>query len=163
MPSRPAQITLTPIGHVRRDTPAPAGAGAFIDPAAPARLVILPDFAAGLDGIEAYSHLIVLCWFDRATRPDRLDAPIHPEGRADLPSVGLFATRSPHRPNPIALATPRLLSRDGHTLTVSGLDAWDGTPILDLKGYLPSENAHPDAAIPHWLTILHAIHADERP
>ncbi len=158
----PPPITVTPIGHVRRPTPDPSDTAAFTDPATPAELVILPEFAAGLDGIEHYSHLILLCWFDRATRQWALDAPVHPEGRAAIPPVGLFATRAPHRPNPIAIATPRILARNGNTLTVTGLDAWDGTPILDLKGYLPSEDAHPDATIPPWLAALHALHAAER-
>jgi tRNA (adenine37-N6)-methyltransferase len=152
--------TLTPIGHVHRQEPSVPGA--FIDPAAPSRLVILPEFAAGLDGIEGYSHLIVLFWFDRSERPAMLDAPVHPEGRPDVPAVGLFATRSPHRPNPIAIACPRLLARDGSILTVSGIDAWDGTPILDIKGYIPRDDARPDAVIPAWLAALHHQHDAER-
>lgn len=60
---------------------------------------------------------------------------VHPRGRVDIEEVGVFATRSPHRPNPIGLTLVKLLSKKGRTLTVRGLDAYDGTPVLDIKPY----------------------------
>ena len=79
-----------------------------------------------------------------------------------MPEVGAFATRTPQRPNPIGLATPRLLRRDGLTLWVIGFDAWPGTPILDLKGYTPRDDVHADATVPDWLQRLWSLHDDER-
>jgi tRNA (Thr-GGU) A37 N-methylase len=75
-----------------------------------------------------------------------------------MPEVGVFATRSPRRPNPIGIACPRLLRREGNRLVVSGLDAWDGTPIIDLKGYAPRDECRPDATVPDWLTALWRSH-----
>jgi len=156
----PDAFEVRAIGHVRR--PGAADDPRHLDPDQPCELAILPRYAGGLAGIEGYSHLVVLCLFDRAARPDRLDGPVHPEGRDDVPAVGLFATRSPFRPNPIAVSFPRLLRRDGDVLTVTGMDAWDGTPILDLKGYIPRGDAHPDATIPPWLEALQRRHDEER-
>ena len=140
------------IGFVRRPG-APADAEAFFDPFAESTLDILPRWADGLDGIEGYSHLVVLFWLDRARRLRRA-ARLRPEGSAAMPEVGVFATRSPRRPNPIGVACPRLLRREGNRLVVSGVDAWDGTPILDLKGYAPRDECRPDATVPDWLTAL---------
>ena len=123
--------------------------------------MILPRWEAALAGIEAYSHLLVIVWLDRARRA-RVARQQQPEGRAALPPVGLFATRTPRRPNPLGVATPRLLRREGRTLWVSGIDAWPGTPILDLKGYSPRDELHPEATVPDWLSSLWAIHDAER-
>ncbi len=84
------------------------------------------------------------------------------EGRAGAAPVGFFATRTPRRPNPIGIACPRLLRRDGRRLLVSGIDAWDGTPILDLTGYSPRDELRPEATVPSWLTTLWAEHDAER-
>jgi tRNA-Thr(GGU) m(6)t(6)A37 methyltransferase TsaA len=149
------------IGHVRRpgaDELDPVG---FYDPTIESALEILPRWSAALTGIESFSHLIVLFWLDRARRV-RAPRQGRPEGRSDLPSVGLFATRTPHRPNPIGIATPQLIRRDQDTLWVSGIDAWPGTPIIDLKGYAPRDDLHAEATVPEWLTRLWAIHDAER-
>jgi tRNA-Thr(GGU) m(6)t(6)A37 methyltransferase TsaA len=98
------------------------------------------NFEDALDGIEAWDHLWVLFVFDRAEgwRPKVLP-PRSAERR------GVFATRSPHRPNPIGMSVVRLLGVDGLTLRVRGLDMLDGTPVLDIKPYVPYADAHPDA------------------
>lgn len=153
-------LTYRPIGHVHRD--APATPGAYLDPAAPCTLEILPEWESALTGLEGYSHLVLLFALDRAEVVSPHPELVHPEGRAEMPEVGLFATRSPHRPNPIALSCPRLLRRDGRVLTVSGTDAWDGSPILDLKGYSPPDDAHPEATVPAWLEALWELHREER-
>lgn len=147
------------IGTVRRAA-MPADPGGFLDPAAESAIELRPEWAAGLTGIEGYSHLVVLFWLDRAERPRRL-APGDarpPEGNPAYPAVGLFATRSPRRPNPIGIACPRLVRRDGPRLVVRGLDAWDGTPVLDLKGYAPRDELRPDATVPDWLERLWREH-----
>src|SRR4029450_3641280 len=105
-------------------------------------------------------HLRVIFWLDRArrARKPRLHTP---EGRAGLPEVGLFATRTPRRPNPLGVSAPRLLRRAGCTLWVSGIDAWPGTPILDIKGYAPREDLRQDATVPDWLGRLRGAHDAE--
>lgn len=154
----PARFRVQSIGTVRRPGGGPTEPGEWYDPTAETTLEILPRWEAGLAGIEEYSHLVVLFWLDRAARRRTAGARRPAEGRADLPPVGFFAIRTPRRPNPIGIACPRLLRRDGNRLLVSGIDAWDGTPILDLKGYSPRDELRPDATVPDWLTELWAGH-----
>jgi len=97
-------------------------------------LKILPEFEAGLLDIEGFSHLIVIWEFDRSVDFDLIASPPADPGRQH----GVFATRSPRRPNPIALTTVELLRREGPDLHVRGVDMLDGTPILDIKPYLSS-------------------------
>ena len=96
-------------------------------------LKILPEFEAGLTDIEGFSHLFVLWEFDRSSGFDLLGTP-----PIDDRPHGVFATRSPRRPNPIGLTTVELLRREGIELHVRGVDMLDGTPILDIKPYLSS-------------------------
>jgi len=96
-------------------------------------LEILPEFEAGLKDIEGFSHLFVLWMFDRSEGFELLGAPPGEEI-----AHGVFATRSPFRPNPIALTVVELLKREGTLLHVHGVDMLDGTPILDIKPYLSS-------------------------
>lgn len=122
-----------PIGHVR--TPytntqqVPKGLGAKHE--AEGTLEILPQFESGLNDIEGFSHLIVLWVFDRAEGFELTGTP-----PSDNRPHGVFATRSPRRPNPIGLSVVELLGRDGPRLRVRGVDMLDQTPILDLKPYL---------------------------
>jgi formylmethanofuran dehydrogenase subunit E len=104
-----------------------------------ARIEIYPEFADGLLGIEACERLQVLFELDRAP----VGAPLHqhPRGDQSQPRRGVFALRSPHRPNPLGLTTVRLLGVEGHVLRVDGLDAWDGTPVLDIKPYVDEPDA----------------------
>jgi tRNA-Thr(GGU) m(6)t(6)A37 methyltransferase TsaA len=96
-------------------------------------LKILPEFEPGLTDIEGFSHLIVLWEFDRSQGFELLGTP-----PSDNRPHGVFATRSPRRPNPIGLTTVELLRRDGADLHVRGVDMLNGTPILDIKPYLSS-------------------------
>jgi tRNA-Thr(GGU) m(6)t(6)A37 methyltransferase TsaA len=114
-----------------------------------------------LDGIERFSHIWVLWWLDRFRGPPSARK-VHPEGRPEMPLVGLFATRSPHRPNPIAMTAVRLLNRDGVLLRVEGLDAIEGTPILDIKPYLRRGDCLSEAVMPDWLERLWLLHDEER-
>jgi tRNA-Thr(GGU) m(6)t(6)A37 methyltransferase TsaA len=95
-------------------------------------IVIDERYLPGLEGVEMRSHLIVLSWFDRADRTLFRATPPHRKVEH-----GVFATRSPDRPNPIAFSVVDLLGRDGNILRVRGLDALDGTPIVDIKPYSP--------------------------
>lgn len=110
-------------------------------------IVILPAYAAGLAGIEAYSQLIVLFWMDRAPPPTALTT--HPRGDPTLPLTGVFASRGRGHPNPLGLAVVDLLARHDHVLTVRRLDAYDGTPIVDIKPY-DHYDVFPDPRVPDW-------------
>jgi tRNA-Thr(GGU) m(6)t(6)A37 methyltransferase TsaA len=158
---KPRWFRVQPIGYVRRPGVESPDPDAYYDPWAETALDVLPRWATALDGLEAYSHLVVIVWLDRTKRA-RTAGAFHPEGRENLPEVGLFATRSPRRPNPIGVSAPRLLRRDGSTLWVSGIDFWSGTPILDIKGYTPRDDLRPKATVPPWLEALWAIHDAER-
>ena len=152
---------VQPIGYVQRPGAAEPDPEAFYDPWMEMALEILPRWADALAGIEEYSHLVVIVWLDRAHRVRKARSFV-PEGREGLPEVGLFATRTPRRPNPIGISVPRLLRREGTTLWVSGIDAWPGTPILDIKGYAPRNDLRTDATVPEWLERLWAAHDAER-
>jgi tRNA (adenine37-N6)-methyltransferase len=117
-------------------------------------IIVEEALAGALGGLEECSHLIILYWMHRLTAGRSLPLTVHPGGHPELPLVGRFATRSPHRPNPIGQATVALLGRAGNVLTVKGLDAIDGTPVLDIKPYMPKYDAAPDARVPTWLTRL---------
>ncbi len=111
-------------------------------------IVLAEQWHAALDGLADFSHIWVIFCFDQSTSPTTTH--VHPMGRADLPLVGRFATRSPQRPNAIGIAAVELLGiRDG-VLRVRGLDALEGTAVLDLKPYLPGRDAHPDARVSDW-------------
>ena len=128
-------FTPKPIGFIRspyNDTKSiPKGLGARHD--AEGVLEILPEFEPGLTDIEGFSHLFVIWAFDRSDGYDLIGSPPFDER-----PHGVFATRSPRRPNPIALTVVELLHRDGGKLQVRGVDMLDGTPILDIKPYMSS-------------------------
>lgn len=129
----PTVISMRPIGYVRSDykeaREIPKGPGAKHE--AEGALEILPEFEPGLKDIDGFSHLIVIWAFDRSEGYDLLVTP-----PTDDRPHGVFSTRSPRRPNPIALTIVELLGRRGSALSVRGLDMLDATPILDIKPYL---------------------------
>ncbi len=139
-------LEMKPIGFVRSpyQTTAqiPRGLGAKHE--AEGVLEIKPELEAGLTDIEGFSHLYVLWAFDRAEGFDLLGAP-----PSDNRQHGVFATRSPRRPNPIGLTVVELLRRDGTRLHVRGIDMLEGTPILDLKPVL--SKVAPDNLRTGWL------------
>ncbi len=109
--------------------------------AATSEIHLFDGYVPGLQGVERCSHLIVLYWLDRADRRTLFATPPGETGER-----GVFATRSPNRPNPIGFAVVDLLRRDGPVLTVRGLDALDGTPVLDIKPYSAAIDCVPDAS-----------------
>ena len=128
-------VTMRPIGFVRsaytETSQIPKGPGA--SHTAEGVLDISPEFEQGLADIEGFSHLIVIWLFDRSQGYELLGTP-----PTDNRPHGVFATRSPWRPNPIGLTVVELLRRDGRRLHVRGVDMLDSTPILDIKPYLSS-------------------------
>lgn len=91
---------------------------------------IAPELAEGLFRLEESDKVLILFLFDRS---EGYDLMVHPKGDPSNPLAGVFATRSPRRPNPIGATVVRLLRVEGSLLTVEGLDAWEGTPVLDIK------------------------------
>jgi len=115
-------------------------------------IVVESSLTEALDNLEEFSHIIVLYWMHQVTAIEKRPLKTHPGGKQELPLVGRFATRSPNRPNPIGKATVRLLERQGNILRVEGLDALDGTPVIDIKPYIPGYDSVTDAKVPPWVT-----------
>lgn len=146
------EYIVRPIGFVRSAVKSPEDApkqGALAGTAA--EIVVDPALAEALSGLSGRvatgdaaaapgegrrgsGKIIVFCWMDRA---DRGRLKVHPRGQEDKPERGVFSTRSPHRPNPISLHTVELLEVRGNVLRVRGMDAVDGTPVLDIKPHSP--------------------------
>jgi len=141
-------MTLKAIGIVRNEIKQPARRdwGETVS-----EIVIDPGLTEALDGLEDFSHIIVLYWMHQVISRE-VPLKIHPMGRQELPLVGLFAARTPNRPNRIGKATVRLLQRQGNILMVRGLDALDGSPVIDIKPYLPGYDSATDATVPQWIT-----------
>jgi tRNA-Thr(GGU) m(6)t(6)A37 methyltransferase TsaA len=116
------------------------------------RLEISPELEPALYGIDEFSLLQIVFWFDRLRPIANFLDRIHPMGNTSLPLVGRFATHSPHRPNPIGLTIAELLERNGNILTVRGLDALDGTPLLDIKPFIMNKDLLSRAREPAWTT-----------
>lgn len=125
-----------------------------------AEIVIDPQWEELLDGIQGYSHIMVLYWPHLLTPGQRQMRKVHPMGRKDIAQQGIFATRSPARPNPILVTVARLLERRGSVLVVQGLEAVDGSPVLDIKPHTGSFHAANDTVVvPDWMAQLQAEHA----
>ena len=114
-------------------------------------IVIDKNYANGLDGIEDYSHVIIVYWMDQEKE---CHLKHHPQGKENIPYVGIFACRCPQRPNRIAISTVPLLSRKQNILKVRGLDVLNGTPILDIKPYTPQYDKVEEAKVPKWVSKL---------
>lgn len=141
-------ISLKPIGYVRNEAKEPRRREWD---KVTSDLVIDPDLAECIEGLEEFSHIIVVFWIHESG--DSFPRKVHPQGRADLPLSGVLSTRAPHRPNPLGLKVVKLLARRQNLLKVVGLDAIDGSPILDIKPYVPSDSI-PDAKYPDWVSKL---------
>lgn len=118
-----------------------------------ASLVIKPAYRPGLLGLDGFSHVWVLWWFDRNDTPaKRSILQVHPRGNPANPRTGVFATRAPVRPNLIAMTLCRVVSVTNGVVEVDAMDAFDGTPILDLKPYTIGNDA-PEGPLsfPDWL------------
>lgn len=117
-------------------------------------IVVDKGLSGILDGIEGFSHILVLYW-PHLVAPDRRNLlKVHPMGRKDIPRQGIFATCSPARPNPVLVTAVRLLERSGNVLRVRGLEAVDGSPVLDIKPYNPRYYRVQDPVVPEWMRRL---------
>ena len=147
-------VLLRPIGRVESPITFPARGVSWEKVVS--RVVVDPQWEEGLEGLEEFSHIWVVFHLNRSLKEPLPHLRIHPKRRQDLPLVGVFATRSPRRPTPIAITAVRLLARRGNVLEVQGLDAYDGTPVLDIKPYLRRGDCFPEAIGPEWVTRINA-------
>lgn len=143
------KIELKPIGFVTTK----AIGKKVRDKSNVSKIVFGEHLAEALNGIEEFSHLFVIFWMHKISTEERKTMKVHPRNRRDMPLLGVFATRTPQRPNPIGLTLVRILGVEGNVVTVQGLDAFDGTPILDIKPYDYWDTAE-DARVPEWWARL---------
>lgn len=114
-------------------------------------IVINEDLIDILEGIDEYSHLTVLYWAHQVPEMSRALTRVHPMGRADMPLTGIFGTCSPARPNPVLMTVVRLCGRKGNVLSVTDLDAIDGSPVIDIKPYVRDFFPQENVQIPGWM------------
>jgi len=148
MASELPNITLKPIGIVRSEVRQPSRQDSK---EIVSEIVIDSSLTEALDGLDDFSHIVVLYWMHQAVSGE-VPLKIHPKGKQGLPLLGLFATRTPNRPNRIGITTVRLLERQGNILKVEGLDAIDGTPVIDIKPYIPGNDSVTNTKVPPWIT-----------
>jgi tRNA-Thr(GGU) m(6)t(6)A37 methyltransferase TsaA len=146
MTSELPDMTLKPIGTVRSEIKQ-ATRGHFDDVVS--EIVVDSNLTEALDNLSEFSHIIVIYWMHK--RSGRTPTKVRPKGNPELTLMGVFATRSPDRPNPIGKATVRLLQRRDNILRVKGLDAIDGTPVIDIKPYIPGYDSVKKAKAPSWV------------
>jgi tRNA-Thr(GGU) m(6)t(6)A37 methyltransferase TsaA len=119
-----------------------------------ARVVFNSEYRNGLRGMEQFSHALIVTYLHQA----RFDPSQHlvrrPRGLADMPEVGIFAQRAKDRPNPLGLTAVKIVRVESSVLVVRGLDAIDGTPVVDVKPYYPAYDRVQDAAVPEWVDRL---------
>lgn len=164
-------ITLTPVGVVRSEikTPMPKAdrEGLSLEELKESarehrektktlisRIIVDPDLTDILDGIEGFSHLLILYWPHLTPLLSKGLHKVHPMGRKDIPKQGIFATCSPARPNPVLVTAVRLVEREKNTLRVQGFEAVDGSPVLDIKPYNPGYYRVEDPTVPGWMKKL---------
>jgi len=143
------EINLTPIGFVKNNITEPKRGDWE---AVTSEIIINEDLKQGLSRIDEFSHLIVIYWMHKLPPSQRSVIEVHPKGNQNLPLVGVFASRSPARPNPIGITTVKLMERRDNILKVTGLDAIDETPVLDIKLYIPDHDSASEIKTPGWLT-----------
>jgi len=131
---------LYPVGEVKRQR-------------GTTKLRIFERYRNALKGLDGFSHVFVLYWFDRNDTPEKRNIlQVHPRGNRKNPLTGVFACRAPVRPNLIALSLCKVLSIQNEIITVDKIDAFDGSPILDIKPYISSiDSEHEGVRVPGWL------------
>lgn len=149
MVSELPSITLKAIGIVQNEVRQAPGAE-YKWQNIVSKIVVTNSLTEALDNLDEFSHIIIIYWMHQSSSP----APkkVRPKGKPELPLMGVFATRSPDRPNPVGKATVRLLQRQSNVLIVEGLDAIDGTPVIDIKPYIPGYDSVKNAKAPSWVT-----------
>lgn len=139
-------ITLKPVGIVRSEIKEPTRKKSSD---IVSEIVIDEDLTEALDNLDEFSHIIVLYWIHKS--PHTAPVKVRPMGNPEREPMGVFSTRSPDRPNPIGKSTVKLLERHGNVLKVQGLDAIDGSPVIDIKPYIPGYDSVENAQAPSWM------------
>ncbi|MBN1106828.1 MAG: tRNA (N6-threonylcarbamoyladenosine(37)-N6)-methyltransferase TrmO [Deltaproteobacteria bacterium] len=130
---------VVPVGVIRKE-----GESASVE--------IFEVFKEGLLGLDGFSHIHVLCWFHESdSEGKRAILQVHPRGDRTNPLTGVFATRSPRRPNPVALFASRIHAIRGNRIEIDSVDALDSTPVIDIKPYIPESDSVPGARVPGWV------------
>jgi len=115
------------------------------------KVKIFPEFCSGLQHLSDFSYVIIVYWFHvRDNEKQRSVIKVVPRRSPGAPEVGVFASRSPSRPNPIGLCVTELVEKEGCVLTLKGLDALQNSPIIDIKPYIPRLDSIPEARVPEW-------------
>ena len=144
-------ICMEPIGYVVNDVDSPIDCGwAKVE----SRIILQENLAPALLGLDDFSHLLVVFWMHQAETPMVLQR--RPQDRDDMPKIGLFSQRSKHRPNPIGVTSVPLVEVNGCEVVVRGLDAINGTPVLDIKPYYPQYDRPAEVSMPEWVSHLMA-------
>ncbi len=144
-----AAITCTAIGTVRCPV-TEMSQGNWSDVVSAIHLE--PQYQGGLQGLQGFSHVLVVFWLDQATGFDVNKQLLRkPRGMEDLDALGVFAQRTKYRPNPIGVTAVELVGIEGGVVKVKGLDALDGTPVLDLKPYMPAFDRVENVRMPSWV------------
>jgi tRNA-Thr(GGU) m(6)t(6)A37 methyltransferase TsaA len=126
-------------------------------------IVVNPFLEELLDGIEGYSHLMVLYWAHKVPAESRRLTRVHPMGLKEMPQKGIFATCSPARPNPVLVTVVRLLERDENILKVQGLEAIDGSPVIDIKPCVQGYHGAENSKMPEWMEKIHKMLEEATP
>jgi len=141
-------MNIAPIGIIRSEITEP---GKRDWSSIISEIIINEELSEALSGIEGFSHIIVLYWMHKMPLSQLSTLKVHPRGDLKLPLTGVFACRSPARPNVIGLSTPKLLERRDNILKVVGLDAIDGSPVIDIKPHIPGSDCPARATTPDWV------------
>lgn len=147
----PTPLSVTPIGYVR------SAATDAVDEdwgAVEAQIVVEPALRPGLQGLEGFSHLVVVTFLHGASFDPARHLVRRPRGLAAMPELGIFAQRAKDRPNPLGITCVPLVALEAEGVRVRGLDAIDGTPVLDLKPYFPQFDAAGEVRVPAWVGEL---------
>jgi len=144
-------ITLCPIGIVRSPVKDRTDTGWGN---VKARIELQAEYAGGLRGLDAFSHALVVTNLHQAHFDPEKHLTRRPQGRDDMPEVGILSQRAKDRPNPIGITTVEILKVGDATLEVRGLDAIDGTPVLDIKAYFPAYDLVEAPRVPSWVEEL---------
>jgi len=145
------EFSVRPIGWVRSPISEPVDeVWGLVE----SSIVIEPDFRAGLRGLEEFSHLVVVTFLHRASFDPNRHLVRRPRDLAEMPEVGIFAQRAKDRPNPIGLTCVPIVAVEEERIRVRGLDAIDGTPVLDIKPCFEEFDCPGPARVPDWVGIL---------
>ena len=145
-----ADITMEPIGRVKNNVANRKDALWEEDISS---VILDAQYISGLKGLEDFSHVIILYWLDQACYVPEKHLQRRPQNREDMPLVGIFSQRGKNRPNRIGMTSVEIVAVTDDTLVVKGLDAVDGTPVLDIKPYYPVYDRR-DATVPEWVNRL---------